>query len=91
MSLTKSLIEENTRLKAHLSLAQKWMKREVQSAMQSLKEKSLRKNTRKHFENMMQQESMTYITHHIQEIFGTTLQNSPSYTLERLIDSEIYY
>lgn len=91
MQKKDDLINENTELRARLSLAEKWMQREVASSVKKIREESLRKNQRKHFENTFESERLDMITRDIMEKYGDTLDHAPKYTLERLIDAEIYW
>lgn len=85
------LIQENLELYARLSLAEKWMQREVASSVKKIREESLSKNQRKHFENTFESERLDMITRDIMEKYGDMLDHAPKYTLERLIDAEIYW
>ena len=85
------LIRENIELNARLALAEKWMRREVQSAITSVKRAGVRRETRKHFENTFEEDGIEIITQRIIWVFGDTLTTAPKYTLERLIDAEIYW
>jgi hypothetical protein len=91
MSKKDDLIPENRELRAKLALAEKWMRREVQSAIVEVSKRSIQGNTRKHFKNILEEESVEIMTRHIFDIFGSTLEYAPRYTLERLIDAEIYW
>lgn len=91
MQKKDDLINENTELRARLSLAEKWMQREVASSVKKIREESLRKNQRKHFENTFESERLDMITRDIMEKYGDMLDRAPKYTLERLIDAEIYW
>ena len=91
MMTKDDLIRENTELTARLSLAEKWMRREVQSAIATVGRASVKKDTRKHFENIFEEESIEIITRRIIQTFGSMLDHAPKYTLERLIDGEIYW
>lgn len=85
------LIRENTELQARLALAEKWMRREVQSAIRLAQEKSVKKSTRKNINSVFQEEWVDIITTRILSLFGEHLKFAPKFTLERLIDAEIYY
>ena len=91
MSTKEELIHENTELTARLALAEKWMRREVQSAIISVKKGTVKKGTRKHFSNIFEEEGIEIITKRILDQFGPVLDHAPQYTLERLIDAEIYW
>ena len=91
MTCHDDLIRENIELTARLALAEKWMRREVQSAIATVGRASVKKNTRKHFANVFEEESIEIITRRIIQNFGPMLEHAPKYTLERLIDAEIYW
>jgi hypothetical protein len=91
MPTKEELIWENRELTAKLALAEKWMRREVQSAIAMVWKQGIQKNTRKHFDNVFAEEGVEIITRRILDIFGWVLDHAPRYTLERLIDAEIYW
>lgn len=91
MQKKEDLIQENAELKARIALAEKWMRREVQSAIDSVRRAGVRKDTRRHFQNTFEEEGVEIITQRIIGIFGDSLTHAPKYTLERLIDAEIYW
>lgn len=91
MQKKEDLIQENAELVARLALAEKWMRREVQSAIRSVKKAEIKKDTRRHFENTFEEDGVEIITQRIIDTFGETLSSAPKYTLERLIDAEIYW
>lgn len=91
MQKSQDLIEENTELRARLALAEKWMAREVQASLQAIREGELRRSQRKHFENAFEWEKLDIITRRILDQYGDILDRAPKYTLERLIDAEIYW
>jgi hypothetical protein len=85
------LIRENAELHARLALAERWMRREVQSAIALVQREWVKKTTRKHFENIFEEKGVEIITNRILGSFGEILDHAPKYTLERLIDAEIYW
>lgn len=91
MQKKEDLIQENAELISRIALAEKWMRREVQSAISSVRRAEIKKDTRKHFENTFEQDGVEMITQRIMDSFGDTLSRAPKYTLERLIDAEIYW
>ena len=91
MPTKEDLIHENIQLRAHLELAEKWMQREVVGSLHKIREESFKKRQRKHFENEFQAEEIDIITRKILDQFGSKLDSAPKYTLERLIDAEIYW
>ena len=87
----EELIQENRELKARLALAQKWMQREVSASLRIIQEKKNQKKTRKHLSNVFEEEGVDIIIRKITGIFGDALSRAPEYTLERLIDADIYW
>ncbi len=85
------LILENTELRARLHLAEKWMRREVATAIKNVQESGQKKSGRKKLQNILEEEHLDIITRRILDTFGEGLKNTPKYTLERLIDTEIYW
>jgi hypothetical protein len=85
------LILENVELRSQLLLAQKWMRREVANSIRYVQEENQKKIGRKKINNILQEEHLGIITRRIMGIFGDSLKNAPKYTLERLIDAEIYW
>lgn len=51
----------------------------------------MRRDTRRHFQNTFEEDGIEMITQRIMSIFGDSLSHAPKYTLERLIDAEIYW
>lgn len=91
MQTKDDLIRENSELRARLELAEQWMQREVQIAMRHIQKKEVQSVTRKHFSNLLEEEGIDIIARRIHDTFGDGLANAPEYTLERLIDAEIYW
>ena len=85
------LIQENISLKSRLEIALGWMKREIKTAKNTIQKKQVQSATRKHFSNLFEQEGVDMIVRRIHSGFGDSLKNAPEYTLERLIDAEIYW
>ncbi|NRH20426.1 hypothetical protein HOO68_00060 [Candidatus Gracilibacteria bacterium] len=85
------LIQENISLRSRLDLALGWMKREVKTAKNTIQKKQVQSVTRKHFSNLFEQEGIDIIVRRIHSGFGDSIKNAPEYTLERLIDAEIYW
>jgi regulator of replication initiation timing len=65
----EELILENDELRARLSLAEKWMKREVQAAIRHIQKKEVQNSTRKHFENLFEEDGIDMIAQRIMDIF----------------------
>mgnify|MGYP006371715889 CR=1 FL=1 len=85
------LIQENIELKSRLEIALGWMKREIRTAKNNIQKKQVQYSTRKHFSNLFEQEGIDMIVRRIHNEFGESLKNAPEFTLERLIDAEIYW
>lgn len=85
------LIQENIELKSRLEIALGWMKREIKTAKNNIQKKQVQYSTRKHFSNLFEQEGIDMIVRRIHNEFGESLKNAPEFTLERLIDAEIYW
>jgi len=87
----KTLLVENAILESKLALAEKWMQREVQGAITHIQKQKKIKNSRMYFENTFETEGINMITQSITDTFWWNLEYAPKYTLERLIDAEIYW
>ena len=91
MQTNEDLIQENIELKARLDLAEKWMRREVASSIGRIERDKSTKSTRKSLANMFESEWLDILTKRILDQFDDSLTNAPKYTIERLIDAEIYW
>jgi hypothetical protein len=91
MKKRDDLIEENEILKKKLALAEIWMRREIAHQKKSLSEAETKKSGRRKLDNILERDSVDIITRRIQGYFGASLENAPKYTLEHLIDAEIYW
>jgi hypothetical protein len=91
MPTKEELIRDNQELKSRLELAEKWMAREVAGSLQRIRQWELKKSQRKHFENAFESEKLDLMTRKIMGEYGHILEKAPKYTLERLIDAEIYW
>lgn len=87
----EQLIQENKTLQQRLSVAEKWMQREIQSSLSSIQKSRLKDTTRSHFANIFEIEGMALVNQKVRNIYTNILKNAPKYTLERLIDAEIYW
>jgi hypothetical protein len=85
------LIQENIELKARLDLAEKWMRREVANSIDRIDREKSTRSTRKSLTNMFESEWLDILTKRILAQFDDSLSNAPKYTIERLIDAEIYW
>ena len=91
MSTKDTLILENQKLREKLALAEQWMRREISSSTREITRDHIKKANRKHMQNLLEEDTLDIITREITEYFGTSLSSAPEHTLERLIDSEIYW
>ena len=91
MITKEELIKENTVLKSKLVLAEAWMRREVAGQRRILEEESEKKWWRKKLDNMLERESIDIMTRRIETYFWENLKKAPKFTLEHLIDAEIYW
>ena len=91
MATKEDLIRENTELQSRLDLAEKWMRREVASSIGRIEREKSTKSTRKSLANMFESEWLDILTKRILDQFDDSLENAPKYTIERLIDAEIYW
>lgn len=91
MQKKEDLIRENIELRSRLELAEKWIRREVQDSISKVQSEQSKKVTRKALSNMFEAEWLDILTRRILDQFDDSLEKSPKYTLERLIDAEIYW
>lgn len=91
MATKEELILENELLKKKLALAEAWMRREIASHKQMIGETQVKKSQRKKLDNILERESVDIIRRRIIWYFGDSLEKAPPFTLEHLIDAEIYW
>lgn len=91
MPTKDDLIRENHELRAKLEFAQAWMRREVATSISRIQEEQSQKSTRIAMKNIFETEWLDILTRKVLWKFDTSLKNAPKYTLERLIDAEIYW
>ncbi len=91
MFTKKDLIHENNELKSRLEFAEKWMRREVAVSINRIQREKSTKSTRKSLSNVFEAEWLDILTGRILDQFDDSLSNAPKYTIERLIDAEIYW
>lgn len=82
---------ENAELQSRLALAEKWMRREIKGAISHVQELSLKKKHRSDLHLFLENEGLDIITKRVLGEFSEVLDAAPKYTLERLIDAEIYW
>lgn len=87
----QDLIRENKELRLRLAHAERWMRREVQTALVELQKSRVTKGIRTHFSNVFETSGINLITQSLLSRFPDGLHHAPKYTLERLIDAEIYW
>lgn len=91
MATKEELILENELLKKKLALAEAWMRREIAYHKQMIGETQVKKSQRKKLDNILERESVDIIRRRIIGYFGESLEKAPPFTLEHLIDAEIYW
>lgn len=91
MQTREDLIRENSELQSRLDLAEKWMRREVATSIDRIQKEKTTKSTRKSLLNVFESEWLDILTRRILDQFDNSLSNAPRYTVERLIDAEIYW
>lgn len=91
MPTKEDLIRENHELRAKLELAQIWMQREVADSISRIQEERSRKNVRIALQNVFEKDGVDILTRKIVSKFDGSIARAPKYTLERLIDAEIYW
>lgn len=91
MQKKEDLIRENIELRSRLEFAEKWMRREIQASISKIQKEQSKKWTRIAIGNMFESEWLDILTRRILSQFDTSLNSAPKYTLERLIDAEIYW
>ncbi len=91
MQKKEDLIAENIELRARLELAEKWMRREIQGSISKIQKEHSKKGIRQAIWNVFENEWIDILTRRILTEFTDSLTHAPKYTLERLIDAEIYW
>lgn len=91
MATKEELILENELLKKKLLLAEAWMRREVAHQRKVLTENSIKKSGRNKLDAILEKESVSIIERRIVLFFGASLENAPKFTINHLIDAEIYW
>lgn len=91
MPTKDDLIRENHELHAKLEFAQAWMRREVATSISRIQEEQSHRNTRVAIKNIFETEWLDILTRKVIQKFDTSLERAPRYTLERLVDAEIYW
>ncbi len=91
MPTKDDLISENHELRAKLEFAQAWMRREVATSINRIQQEHSRHNTRIAMKNVFEKEWLDILTRKVMSKFDNSIERAPRYTLERLIDAEIYW
>lgn len=91
MQKKEDLIRENIELRARLELAKKWMRRQVASSIAKIQKESTVHTTKKNLTTTWKENGVDIITAKILHQFSAVLPKAPKFTLERLIDAEIYW
>ncbi len=91
MSQISDLLAENEELKRKLHLSQIWMQRQIHESLRIIVENRKKQDQRKKFENLFESEILDSITSNIETYFSYYISSAPIFTLERLIDAEIFW
>lgn len=91
MQKKEDLIQENIGLRSRLELAEKWIRKEIQGSISKIQREQSKQWTRKAISNIFETEWLDILTRRILGQFDDSLNNAPKYTIERLIDAEIYW
>ena len=91
MQKMEDLIRENSELRSRLDLAEKWIRKEIQWSISKIQREQSKKWTRKAIGNIFETEWLDILTRSILDQFDDPLSHAPKYTIERLIDAEIYW
>lgn len=91
MPTKEELIRANEELRLRLMHAEGWMRRQVQEASHIIELHETRKENRRHFENLLEEDLIDTLKRRMEEYFGESLSRAPEYTRERLMDAEIYW
>jgi hypothetical protein len=91
MQKKEDIIRENIELRARLELAKKWMRRQVASSIAKIQKESTLNKTKKNLTTTWKENGVDIITAKILHQFSPVLPKAPKFTLERLIDAEIYW
>lgn len=91
MIILEDLITENAILRSRLEFAEKWMRREVATSILKIQKENISRKTRVNVNTIWEQDGLDMITERILSQFSVILPHAPRYTLERLIDADIYW
>ncbi len=91
MQKKEDLIQENIELRSRLELAEKWMRREIATSIIRIQKEKIAKRTRASVAKIWKEDGLDLITGKIHTQFAPILESAPKYTLERLIDADIYW
>jgi hypothetical protein len=91
MQKKEDLIQENIELRSRLELAEKWMRREIAISITRIQKEKIAKRTRASVAQIWKEDGLDLITGKIHAQFAPILELAPKYTLERLIDADIYW
>jgi hypothetical protein len=91
MQKEEDLIQENIELRSRLELAEKWMRREIATSIVRIQKEKVAKRTRASVTAIWKEDGLDLITGKIHTQFAPILESAPKYTLERLIDADIYW
>lgn len=91
MPTKEELIRANEELRLRLMHAEGWMRRQVQEAAHVIERHEQRKENRRHFENLLEEDLIDTLQRRMEGYFWWSLNYAPVYTRERLMDAEIYW
>lgn len=91
MSQISDLILENEELKRKLNISQIWMQRQIHESLRIIVENRKKQDQRKKFENFFESQILDTITLNIETYFSYYIISAPVFTIERLIDAEIFW
>lgn len=91
MPTKEDLIRANEELRLRLMHAEGWMRRQVQEATHLIERHEQRKENRRHFENLLEEDLIDTLQRRMEGYFWWSLDHAPAYTRERLMDAEIYW
>ncbi|MDD5197249.1 MAG: hypothetical protein PHN60_00090 [Candidatus Gracilibacteria bacterium] len=88
----QELEKENEKLKHHLEIATRWMRREVEESIHKISKRKVNKMTETGRDDFLRENQGAIISKCIQDYFGDLLLlNAPKETIEYLISSEISF
>lgn len=88
----QELEQENERLRHHLDVATRWMRREVEESVHKISKRKVTRMTEAGRDEFLRENQEAIIGKRIQDYFGDILLlNAPKETIEYLVSSEISF